>query len=58
VIFGENLNKKNLDSAELAIRAALLGALFIVALCPASFGQSRTRASGRRKITPEASLLE
>ena len=51
MIFGENLNKKNLDSSESWLfRAALLGALFIVALCPASFGQSpNPAASGPAK---------
>jgi hypothetical protein len=51
VIFGANLNNKNLDSSgSWLFRAALLGALFIVTFCPASFGQSpNPAASGPAK---------
>ena len=41
VIFGESLNKKNLAShGSFLIGAVLFGALLVLALCPASFGQS------------------
>src|SRR2546422_6100842 len=51
VIFGENLNKKNLDSrGSCVIRVVLFGALFTLALCPASLGQSpNPAASGPAK---------
>jgi hypothetical protein len=51
VIFGEILDKKNLDSSgSRLLGAVLFGALFIVALCPASFGQSpNPAASGPAK---------
>jgi hypothetical protein len=54
VIFGENLKKKNLDSSGgWLIGAALFGALFILALCPGSFGQSpNPAASGPAKDNP------
>jgi len=51
VFFGKNLNKKNLDSnGSRLLGLALFGALFIVALCPVSFGQSpNPAASGPAK---------
>lgn len=51
MIFGEILDKKNLDSSgSRLLGAALFGALFVLALCPASFGQSpNPAASGRAK---------
>jgi len=51
VIFGEILDKKNLDSSgSRLLGAVLFGALFIVALCPVSFGQSpNPAASGPAK---------
>jgi hypothetical protein len=51
VIFGENLNKKNLDlRGSCLIGAVLFGALFILGLCPVSFGQSpNPAASGPAK---------
>ena len=51
MIFGEILDKKNLDSnGSRLLGAALFGALFIVAVCPASFGQSpNPAASGPAK---------
>jgi hypothetical protein len=54
VIFGTNLNRKNLDSSgSWLFRAALFGALFILALCPGSFGQSpNPAASGLGKDNP------
>ncbi len=54
MIFGANLNKKNLDSSgSWFFRAALFGALFILALCPVSFGQSPIpAASGPAKTNP------
>jgi len=46
VIFGEILDKKNLDSSgSRLLGAALFSALFIVALCPVSFGQSPNPAA-------------
>jgi len=46
VIFGEILDKKNLDSnGSRLLGLALFGALFIVALCPVSFGQSPNPAA-------------
>jgi hypothetical protein len=54
VIFGVNLSKKNLDSSgSWLFRAALFSALFILALCPASFGQSpNPAASGPARDNP------
>ena len=54
MIFGVNLSKKNLDSGgSWLFRAALFGALFILALCPASFGQSpNPAASGPARDNP------
>jgi hypothetical protein len=54
VIFGTNLNRKNLDSSgSWLFRAALFGALFILTLCPGSFGQSpNPAASGPAKDNP------
>jgi len=54
VIFDTNLHKKNLDSSgSWLFRAALFGALFILALCPVSFGQSPIpAASGPAKDNP------
>jgi hypothetical protein len=51
VIFGEILDKKNLDSSgSRLLGAVLFGALFVVALCPVSFGQSpNPAASGPAK---------
>jgi len=51
VIFGEILDKKNLDSSgSRLLGLALFGVLFIVALCPVSFGQSpNPAASGPAK---------
>ena len=45
MIFGENLNKKNLDSGgSCLIGVALFGVLLILVLCPVSFGQSPNAA--------------
>jgi hypothetical protein len=54
VIFGVKLDKKNLDSGgSWLFRAALFSALFILALCPASFGQSpNPAASGPARDNP------
>jgi len=54
VIFGVNLSKKNLDSSGSRLfGAALFGALFILALCPISFGQSpNPAASGPARENP------
>jgi len=54
VIFDTNLHKKNLHSSgSWLFRAALFGALFILALCPVSFGQSPIpAASGPAKDNP------
>ncbi len=54
MIFDTNLHKKNLDSSgSWLFRAALFGALFILALCPVSFGQSPIpAASGPAKDNP------
>jgi hypothetical protein len=55
VIFGENLNRKNLASrGSFLIGAVLFGALFTLALCPASLGQSPyPAASGPAKNNSE-----
>ncbi len=54
MIFDTNLHKKNLHSSgSWLFRAALFGALFILALCPVSFGQSPIpAASGPAKDNP------
>ncbi len=54
MIFGANLHKKNLHSSgSWLFRAALLAALFLLALCPVSFGQSPIpAASGPAKDNP------
>jgi len=54
VIFSANLHKKNLHSSgSWLFRAALLAALFLLALCPVSFGQSPIpAASGPAKDNP------
>jgi len=54
VIFGVKLDEKNLDSSgSWLFRAALFGALFILALCPVSFGQSpNPAASGPARENP------
>ncbi len=54
VIFGVNLNNKNsASSGRWLLRATLLGALVILVLCPASFGQSPVpAATGATKDNP------
>src|SRR5258708_27831046 len=54
VIFGANLSNKYLDSSGSRLfGAALFGALFILALCPISFGQSpNPAASGLARDNP------
>ncbi len=54
MIFSANLHKKNLHSSgSWLFRAALFGALFLLALCPVSFGQSPIpAASGPAKDNP------
>ena len=51
MIFGANVNKKNLDSSgSWFLRATLFGALLFLAVCPASFAQSPIpAASGAAK---------